>query len=238
MKRCGNLMPLVADWENLALAYHKASAGRRETRPVQRFATHLDQELNLLVVELAAGSWQPGAYQRFVVRDPKVRIIHAAPFRDRVVHHALMAVAGPCLERSAVPQSYACRVGRGNLAAVQQAARHTRRYRFFLKLDVRRYFDNISHPTLRHLLRRRLKDGPLLKMLDRIIASFHTQAAAGLPIGTLTTSILPTSISTAWTTGFPKFCALLPASDTWMIWCSGTMMRLCWSRGRSRFPIG
>ena len=186
MKRFAHLMPRIAAWDNLGLAFHKAAAGKRSASAVARFAANLDDELHTLVRELAAGTWQPGAYQRFVVRDPKLRVIHAAPFRDRVVHHALMTVAGPCLERSAVHHSYACRVGRGNRAAVQHAAVCTRRHRYFLKLDVRRYFDSIQHSTLRDLLRRRFKDGALLATLDRVIGSFHTSAACGLPIGTLT----------------------------------------------------
>ena len=190
MKRFPALMPRVAAWENLALAFQKAASGRRTSPAVRRFASSLDRELNSLVRELKEGTWQPGAYQRFIVRDPKVRTIHAAPFRDRVVHHALMNVAGPCLERSAIHHSYACRTGRGNLAAVQHAAACTRRYRSFLKLDVRRYFDSISHDKMRALLRRRIKDGALLAVLDRVIQSFHTSTGCGLPIGTLTSQYL------------------------------------------------
>lgn len=186
MKRCAHLMPRIACWDSLALAFHKAAAGKRQSPAVARFSANLEQELNMLTAELATGTWQPGAYQRFIVRDPKLRTIHAAPFRDRVVHHALMMIAGPCLERSAIHHSFACRTRRGNLAAVQHAAACTRKHRHFLKLDVRRYFDSIQHETLRVLLRRRIKDGALLATLDRVIGSFHTAADGGLPIGTLT----------------------------------------------------
>jgi len=179
-------MPRICTWENLALAFHKAAAGKRRSAAVIRFEANLPDELNTLVAELESGTWQPGAFHRFLVRDPKLRVIHAAPFRDRVVHHSLMNVAGPCFEQGAVSHSYACRTGRGNVAAVQHAARCTRKFRHFLKLDVRRYFDSIPHDTLRGLFRRQFKDGTFLALLDRVLDCFHTTAGCGLPIGTLT----------------------------------------------------
>jgi retron-type reverse transcriptase len=185
MKRFAQLLPRIATRENLALAFHKAAAGKRRSPAVLRFTVHLDHALNTLVRELAEGSWQPGAFHRFLVRDPKLRVIHAAPFRDRVVHHALMNVAGPCFEHGAIAHSYACRQGRGNLAAVQHAARCTRAHRFFLKLDIRRYFDSIDHATLRTLFRRRFKDGAFLHRLDVVLDSFRVSPGRGLPIGTL-----------------------------------------------------
>jgi hypothetical protein len=85
-----------------------------------------------------------------------------------------------------VAHSFACRLGRGNLAAVHHAARCTRSHRFFLKLDVRRYFDSIHHDTLRELFRRRFKDGAFLRLLDRVLDSFHVTEGRGIPIGSLT----------------------------------------------------
>jgi RNA-directed DNA polymerase len=205
MKRHAHLMPRICTWENLAQAFHKAAAGKRRSAAVIRFEANLPHELNTLVGELESGIWQPGAFHRFLVRDPKLRVIHAAPFRDRVVHHALMNVAGPCFEQGAVSHSYACRTGRGNVAAVEHAAACTRKFRHFLKLDVRRYFDSIPHDMLRGLFRRRFKDGAFLAVLEQVISSFMAGIRAipgpsettrgrnapatrsyGLPIGTLT----------------------------------------------------
>jgi len=186
MKRFADILPRVATWRNMGLAFHKAAVGKRCSPAVRRFAGNLDKELAVLVRTLADGSYRAGDYQCFIVRDPKQRVIHAAPFRDRVAHHAIMNVAGPCFERGAIHHSYACRTGRGNRAAVFHAVRHARRRRFFLKLDIRRYFDSIRHDTLRALFRRRFKDGPFLRLLDHVVGSFETAPARGLPIGTLT----------------------------------------------------
>lgn len=186
MKRFGQLMPQIAALDNVALAFRRASEGSPQSDDVVDFSQNLERSLNVIVRELLNGTWHPQPYLRFVVLDPKQRVIHAAPFGDRVVHHALMNVAGPCFERGAVDTSYACRKGRGNLAAVLQAARWTRRYRFFLKLDVRRYFDSICHATLFTLFRRRFKDPEFLTLLERLLSSFAKKTGTGLPIGTLT----------------------------------------------------
>jgi RNA-directed DNA polymerase len=186
MRREGKLVVRIATWENLGSAFHKAAKGKRRLEEVVAFESHLDGELDRLIEELRAGTWQPGMYRRFVVRDPKVRVIHAAPFRDRVVHHALMNIAGPGFEQGAIAQSYACRTGRGNRAAVEEARRRTTGHGFCLKLDVRRYFDSIPHDRLQGLFRRRFKDGALLDLLDRIVAGFSVTPGCGLPIGTLT----------------------------------------------------
>jgi retron-type reverse transcriptase len=186
MKRVAGLLPLIATRENLALAFWKAAAGKRDTLPVRRFADRLDAELGRLVNELAEGSWRPGPYQAFTVRDPKVRTIHAAPFRDRVVHHAIMNAAGSHFERGALACSFACRTGKGNLAAIHHAARWTRKCRYFLKLDARRYFDSIQHSNLDALFRRRFKDADLQRLLGQVVHSFQFSPGCGLPIGTLT----------------------------------------------------
>ena len=186
MRRTGWLMPQIASHSNLAIALHKATLGARKTNEVTLFHAETDQNLSALVNELMSLEWRPIPYYRFMVYDPKQRVIHAAPFRDRVVHHALMNVAGPCFERGAIQSSYACRTGRGNRAAVQQAATWTHRFPCFLKLDIRRYFDSIPHESLIGLLHRRFKDPQFLTLLERIVKSFQVTPGRGIPIGTLT----------------------------------------------------
>lgn len=186
MKRVGRLMERIATRDNVAAAYWQASQGKRRGVGVRHFASDFEGEINQLVRDLAGGTWQPGPYQMFQVRDPKLRVIHAAPFRDRVAHHALMRICAAPLERGAMPQSYACRIGRGSHAAVRDAAGRAGSGRFFLKLDIRKYFDTVSHDRLDHLLRRVIKDGAALDLFGKIIGSYETAAGRGLPIGTLT----------------------------------------------------
>ncbi|MFN0126864.1 MAG: reverse transcriptase/maturase family protein [Verrucomicrobiales bacterium] len=190
MKRAGRLLEQIATLENVAAAYWLAAKGRRRSEGARSFAMDPDRQINRLVIELADGTWHPGPYHMFQVRDPKLRVIHAAPFRDRVAHHALMRVCGPHLERGAMPYSFACRTGRGSHAAVRHAAGRARVRRFFLKLDIRKYFDSVEHDRLDGLLRCVIKDGSVLDLMGKVIRSYETQPGRGLPIGTLTSQYL------------------------------------------------
>lgn len=122
----------------------------------------------------------------FRIRDPKPRLIHAPAFRERVLHHAVMAHVGPVLDRALVDDTFACRQGKGGLAAVQRAQAHARRFSWYGKIDIRAYFPSIDHQKLCELLRRRFRDRALLALISRVIDAHHHTPGKGLPIGSLT----------------------------------------------------
>jgi retron-type reverse transcriptase len=78
-------------------------------------AYDLDADTRILRLheQLEAGTWTPGAYRTFVIREWKRRVVSAAPFEDRIVHHALCQVIEPIWEARFIHDSYACRVGKG-----------------------------------------------------------------------------------------------------------------------------
>lgn len=139
---------------------------------------------------LLNGTYPIGRFHRFVIRDPKKRTIHAATFPERVLHHALMSVCEPVFERLTIFDSYACRTGKGQWAAVRRAEQFATRKPFFLKMDIRKYFDSISHECLQTALERRFKDPGVLAWFRKIIGSYHTLPGKGLPIGSLTSQHL------------------------------------------------
>lgn len=155
--------------------------------------------------ELRARTYEPGPYREFTIYERKPRRIAAAPYRDRVVHHALMNIAGPVLERRFIADSYACRVGRGVHAAVARYQCWAQRYPYAMKLDVVRYFPSVDHQRLRAKLARCIGDDGVLWLFDRIIASAPATVVTpsaeedlvdgmarrcGLPIGNLTSQTL------------------------------------------------
>ncbi len=186
MKRVGGLMPLIAEPDNLREAFLKAARGKHGKADCRTFQSRLDENLETLRQELLAGEVRVGDYHRFTIFGPKERTICAASFGQRVLHHAVMAVCEPVLERAAVFDSYACRKGKGRLAAVERARGYARRHEWFLKMDVRKYFDSIHHETLAGLLGRKFKDRPVLALFGKIIGSYETAPGRGLPIGNLT----------------------------------------------------
>jgi hypothetical protein len=188
MNRQAGLFEAVVRFDNLLRAAGRAARGKRDRPTVARFELDLERELLALQEELTAGAYRPGTFFTFEIRDPKRRSICAAPFRDRVVHHALCDVLEPAFERRLIFDTYACRPRKGTHAAIARAREFSRRYGYFLKCDVRKFFASVDHDLLRGLLARMFKDRSLLDLLGRIIAHNPPGAApgTGLPIGNLT----------------------------------------------------
>jgi RNA-directed DNA polymerase len=161
----------LCDWENLTLAYRKASRGKRGKPPAARFEYRLEDNLVWLQRDLLAQTYQPGAYHSFTIHEPKHRLISAAPFRDRVVHHALCNVIEPVFERSFIHDSYANRLGKGTHRALDRCQQYARRFGYVLQCDVRQFFPSIDHAILRSILARKIGDPGVLWLVDRILES-------------------------------------------------------------------
>jgi len=188
LRSYGGLFPQIVSAENLLQAMGAASRGKRTRPEVVRFLDGADQELQSLQRELSGGTYVPGSYRCFRICDPKPRMISCAPFRDRVVHHAVCDVIGPVIERRFIFDSFACRVGKGTHRATQRAQGFARRFRYFLKLDVGSFFDTVDHGILLSLLGRIFRERPLLALLETIVRAPVPGASAGrgVPIGNLT----------------------------------------------------
>lgn len=203
MKRYGNLWPQIIAFENLLLSTRNAQRGKRFRENVLAFNYHLESELLRLHHDLKTQTYRPGKYQTFQVWEPKPRLISAAPYRDRVVHHALCNVIAPIFESSFIFDSYANRLGFGTHRALRRFTQFARSSRYVLQCDVRKYFPSIDHAILKHLIRRKIKCVDTLWLIDTIIDGSNEQDPVieyfqgddfltplqrrrGLPIGNLT----------------------------------------------------
>lgn len=120
----------LCSWENLWLAWRKAAKGKRGKWAAAAFEYRLEDNLIALQVELIEKRYQPGKYSSFYIHEPKRRLISAAPFRDRVVHHALCQIIESLFERSFIHDSYANRIGKGTHRALDRAQQFARRYKY------------------------------------------------------------------------------------------------------------
>jgi RNA-directed DNA polymerase len=186
VKRAGHLLGAIADPDNLRAAFHAATKGKAAKPDVAAVRADLGRELECLRTGLLNGTVKVGGYRQFKVYDPKERVITVAPFAQRVLHHAIMRVCEPVFERQLIDHTYACRKGKGRIAALDAAGGFGRSHGHFLKLDIRKYFDSVDHGILKAQLRRLFRDPGLLALLDRIIDSFQVAPGKGLPIGNLT----------------------------------------------------
>ena len=186
--RPGFLFESVANFGTLLVAERRARRGKRCRPDVARFVFHLETNLLDLESELRDGSYRTQPYRTFLVREPKLRRICAAAYRDRVVHQAVCDVLDPIFDRGLIDNTFACRRGKGVHAAVQRLQALARKRPYALLLDVKRYFETIDHGVLKQIYRRKLKDQALLALLDGIVDHPlpDPPTGKGVPIGNLT----------------------------------------------------
>ena len=186
MKRSGKLYRHIAEWDNLLIAFYNAARGKRLKPDVALYEKNLYENLKTLQTHLIEQHVSIGNYRFFKIYDPKERLICAAPFEERVLHHAIINITGLVFERLQIYDSYACRKGKGTNVALLRALYFTKQYPYFLKLDMKKYFDSIPHSKLAVLLAAKFKDKALLNLFDKLLASYCVTEGRGLPIGNLT----------------------------------------------------
>ncbi|MEK7306173.1 MAG: RNA-directed DNA polymerase [Nitrospirota bacterium] len=203
MKRYGSLYNKICSFENLFLAARKAQKGKRFKENVAAFHIDLEEELLILQKELLEKSYTPGHYRTFLVYERKPRLISAAPYRDRVVHHAICNIVEPIFERSFIYDSYACRKEKGTHQAVEWFTAFSRKNSYVFKCDIKKYFPSIDHEILFGKIKRKIKCQDTLWLIKKIIDHSNPQEEVidyfkgdnlfdplrgrrGIPIGNLT----------------------------------------------------
>lgn len=184
--------------DNLCAAWEEFVRGKRRKRDVVIFSRDLMDNLAALHEELSAKIYQHGVYESFFVRDPKLRHIHKASVRDRVLHHALYRLLYPFFNATFIADSFSCQIGKGTHRALNRfrefayvaSYNHTRTC-WVLKCDIRKFFACIDHAILLGMLAERIEDGDLLALLEKVIRSHSsTSTSVGLPLGNLTSQLL------------------------------------------------
>lgn len=202
MKRYDNLFDKITSFNNILLASEKARKGKRYKRSTALFELNLEKNIWEIIKILREKSYKPGNYKDFFIYDPKKRLISAAPYKDRVIHHALMNVIGPLFEKTFVFDSYACIKNKGTHKAVGRYKHFMKRNRFVLKCDIKKYFQTIDHDILFSKVTKKVKCMDTLWLVKKIINSKPSNRSidlfpgddlqtlinrkTGIPIGNLT----------------------------------------------------
>ena len=196
MKSFGGLWNRVTEMESLYLAYRRARRGKWQSGAAMAFAYDLESQLARLRSELVNGNYRPSGYRHFSIRDPKPRVIYAAAFRDRVVHHSLVAAIEPIFERRMIYDSYACRVSKGAHVALHRLDRFWRRCAavgpvYVMRMDISKYFFNIDHGRLLAMTNCYFREPEMRNLNELIVRSLSTgdRPGVGIPIGNLTSQI-------------------------------------------------
>ncbi len=186
----------VISIEDLFNAWKVFRKGKRSKTDVARFELNLEENIFRLHDDIVSGKWKPEPYLEFYVQDPKLRKIHKASVRDRVLYQAIYQKLYPIFDPVFIHDSYSSRDFKGTHKGVERfdefARKATKNYRnraFVLKCDIRKFFDSIDHQILLDLTKRRCNEGELFSFLVQIIKSFEHSPGKGLPLGNVTSQI-------------------------------------------------
>lgn len=171
MKTYKNLYSQIISFDNLLLAFRKARKGKTKKEYVQSFEQKLGNKLLQLEGELETKTYKPRPLKTFVIRDPKTRKISKSDFRDRVIHHAICNIIEPIFDKTFIQDSYANRIGKGNLKAVQRFQQFMKKLPngYCLKADIKRYFWEIDHEILMKTIRKKIADEATLWLIGQIL---------------------------------------------------------------------
>lgn len=144
-------------------AWEEFLKGKRAKADVGVYERNLEDNIFDLHRELSEKTYRHGNYQEFYVRDPKVRHIHKACVKDRVVHHLTSKVLEEIFDPTFYPHSYSCRKGKGTHRAVQafvkmsrKASKNNTSKLLILKCDIKKFFASVDHEVLIKLLKKRI----------------------------------------------------------------------------------
>lgn len=202
MKTYNKLYEKLCSYENLELAFMKARKNKTLKLYVIRFEKNLKQNLLQLQFELLTFSYRPQPLTPFIIRDPKTRKICKSIFRDRIIHHALVNILEPIFEPIFIHDSYAGRVGKGTLKAIERFDYFKRKVSYngkklkgikdknyvagyCLKADIKHYFDTVDYKVLMNIIERKIKDNTVLWLIKIILANALGKNK-GMPLGNLT----------------------------------------------------
>ncbi len=204
-----DLWERLTSFQNLLQAYRLAAKGRRGRVSVADFERNLEINLFEIQKELIEGRYEFGKYTSFHIHDPKTRLISAAPFRDRVIHHALCNIIEPIFEKKFIFDTYANRREKGTHKALDRCTHFLRRFRYLLPMDIVQFFPSIDHGILMKYLSEVILDQRVNKLCQQIISSgkgilnneydmvffsgddlLSVFRPRGLPIGNLTSQFL------------------------------------------------
>lgn len=172
-------------YDNLLIAFRKAKK-RTKTKEAYKFEFNLERNILSLKKEINDNIYTPQKYKYFILKGLKNREISVASFRDRVIHHAIVNILEPIFEKTFIFDSYANRKNKGLLKAIKRLQSFIKTNKeYYLKCDIKKYFDNIEYTILVHKIKRKIKDRNILRLVEKIIRNDNFKVK-GLPIGNLT----------------------------------------------------
>lgn len=184
----------LCTYDNLYNAYEGARKHKTLKPYIIEFEKDLKENLLQLQKELITETYKPRPLETFILRDPKTRKISKSDFRDRVIHHAICNIIEPIFDKAFIHDSYANRLGKGTLNAIarfdtfkKKVSKNNTRTCYFLKADIKHYFDTVDHNILLRIIKRKIHDEKIISLIKKVLQNHNTgRKGKGMPLGNLT----------------------------------------------------
>ena len=150
--------------KQLNQAFFEARRGKTKTVNENLYETNHILNTVKLAQTIMDKTYRPSPSITFVIRDPMIREIFAAPFRDRIVHHFIYNITAGWWDQCFINDSYSCRLGKGTLYGIKRLQTQMReakkeyRKAHIVKLDLKGYFMSLNRKKLYHLAQTGLKE--------------------------------------------------------------------------------
>ena len=179
MKRTGNLFQKITNRDNIELAFRLARKGKRWQDTIKIFELQKEENIEKIQTSLINKSFTTSKYETFVVYEPKRRVIYKLPFSpDRIVQHALMNIIEPLWESFFIPDSYACRKGKGIHAGSRRTMEFIRKVGkkgYCLKMDVSKFYPSIRHDIIFKLIEHKIKCRDTLNLFAEQLKQYKSK---------------------------------------------------------------
>lgn len=177
-------------------AWEGFKKGKENKKDVLEFTLSLEDNIFTLYRELRESGYCHANYTSFYICDPKLRHIHKAEVKDRIVHHAIMRVIESVFDRTFIFDSYSSRKNKGTHGAIKRFKKlawklscNNTKPIWVLKCDIKKFFDFVDHNILLAFVKKKIKCGKTIKLIEHIIRSFGNEKDKGIPLGNLTSQL-------------------------------------------------
>ena len=136
------------------------------------YATNLESNLQALLDRAKSGTYRAPPVRRVHIpkeRGSETRPIGIPTFEDKVLQRAVAMLLEAIYEQDFLDCSYGFRPGRSAHQALAVLWRESMEIAggWVLEVDIRKFFDTLDHAHLRELLRRRVRDGVVLRLIGK-----------------------------------------------------------------------
>lgn len=181
-------------FEKFLQAHLRAKQRKMYKNDVLAFDLNLESNIVTLIKSIKNSTYHVGKYHSFTVYEPKERVIHALPYKDRVIHQWYVEeFIKPYIMPKFINSSFACLPDKGTHSASCAVQNLMRKYEkiypdyYILKCDIRKFFYSIDINILYDIVKKYISDSALLRFTKQLIFENRPfENNLGIPIGNYT----------------------------------------------------